>query len=878
MLKRISKFGIKLSLVCLSLFFVSLVVLFNSNIKPKAATSKVYYVTVNVGETYETTGINYHCDEDGSYVIYGTDSTLKTYTKAETSSTLWGIEVDPDDPETGFANRYVCKANLTNLSESTTYYYQIVVGNEKSDIKSFKSAPDSGSTSFLFLTDTQSSNTSGFNKVNDLVKAIEKIDKNLNMVLMTGDIVDRGGYSAQWNSLFEGLTSLERYQQATIPGNHEYYHSKDSSYINASIYNQFYNNPQNGPDDRINSSYFFKYADALIIMLDIMPNTQDPYDLEVNKAWFKDVVRNNPSRWIIVGSHAGAITAGVYAHDAKQIWNNWSETFEECQVDLALSGHEHIYIRKDLWYQGEYNEELGVTYLVGPAAGQKDYAAQTTEGLTVKRGNYRGQIVKIQGTKMTVTLYDTTGTEYATFTLNAKRNTAPSEVTDAELLDSIECSYDEETGKGYITWTPDAWGNVTKVSCSGDSTWEQLIPSCAEAFASHTLNGLDTSKNYKYTVTMHKADGTTISKDLTLLLNPDLLPNAVTISGNKKINVGETTQLTATLTPEGCDQSVIWSSADEAIATVDENGLVTGVSAGRVRIKAVSAVNPKATRTHLIEVVATAKPETFEFSVPGDVYVGDEIKLNVVVTPLEATKKGVWDTDNYDVAQVVDGTLYAMGAGTVTITGAAESDPSLTYSLTITVYNKLSSIQINDTKSINLFETHKLSYTVNEGAKPDQTVVWSSSDSNIISVDQNGNIKALAKGSATITITCGELTHSVTISVVEVVRNISYNLDGGTLPADAPTTYVVGIGQKTLPTPSKDGYTFKGWYNGEVKVTSISENENEDIALTAKWEQVASTQPSTEPAKKGCGCGKSIYMFEVISAITLLAFVLRKRK
>ena len=254
------------------------------------------------------------------------------------------------------------------------------------------------------------------------------------MVLMTGDIVDRGGYSAQWNSLFAGLPALERYQQATLPGNHEYYHDNDPSYIDASIYNQFYNNPQNGPEDRLNSSYYFRYGDALIIMLDIMPNTKNPYDLEANKAWFKEVVQNNPSRWIIVGSHAGAITAGIYAHDAKQIWNNWSETFEECQVDLALSGHEHIYIRKDLWYQGEYNEELGVTYLVGPAAGQKDYAAQNTEGLTVKRGNYRGQIVKLQGTKMTVSLYDTTGTEFATFTLNAKRNGSPAEITDEELL------------------------------------------------------------------------------------------------------------------------------------------------------------------------------------------------------------------------------------------------------------------------------------------------------------------------------------------------------------------------------------------------------------------------------------------------------------
>ena len=55
------------------------------------------------------------------------------------------------------------------------------------------------------------------------------------------------------------------------------------------------------------------------------------------------------------------------------------------------------------------------------------------------------------------------------------------------------------------------------------------------------------------------------------------------------IYVDDTLQLSARVKPNKFDQAVIWSSSDETIATVDENGLVTAVSAGQVTITATSA-------------------------------------------------------------------------------------------------------------------------------------------------------------------------------------------------------------------------------------------------------------------------------------------------
>ncbi|WP_301538548.1 InlB B-repeat-containing protein [Bifidobacterium panos] len=64
--------------------------------------------------------------------------------------------------------------------------------------------------------------------------------------------------------------------------------------------------------------------------------------------------------------------------------------------------------------------------------------------------------------------------------------------------------------------------------------------------------------------------------------------------------------------------------------------------------------------------------------------------------------------------------------------------------------------------------------------------------------------------------------------------DITYDLDGGTLPADAPKTHTYGEETK-LPIPTKDGYTFDGWYDEDGnKVDTIPAN-GKDLKITAKW-------------------------------------------
>lgn len=76
-------------------------------------------------------------------------------------------------------------------------------------------------------------------------------------------------------------------------------------------------------------------------------------------------------------------------------------------------------------------------------------------------------------------------------------------------------------------------------------------------------------------------------------------------AGAKTIKVGETTKITATISPEDAtNQNLTWKSDDESIATVDDNGNVTGVSAGSVWIN-VSA-DENAEKCNKCKVTVTA--------------------------------------------------------------------------------------------------------------------------------------------------------------------------------------------------------------------------------------------------------------------------------
>ncbi len=78
---------------------------------------------------------------------------------------------------------------------------------------------------------------------------------------------------------------------------------------------------------------------------------------------------------------------------------------------------------------------------------------------------------------------------------------------------------------------------------------------------------------------------------------------------------------------------------------------------------------------------------------------------------------------------------------------------------------------------------------------------------------------------------------TVSFEMSNTPYSIRYELNGGTNASDAPASYSVATALDiVLPTPTKDGYDFMGWYIGDTKITTLVGRE-ENITLTAKWKE-----------------------------------------
>lgn len=86
----------------------------------------------------------------------------------------------------------------------------------------------------------------------------------------------------------------------------------------------------------------------------------------------------------------------------------------------------------------------------------------------------------------------------------------------------------------------------------------------------------------------------------------------------------------------------------------------------------------------------------------------------------------------------------------------------------------------------------------------------------------------------------GDATWAAVFTTTAIEYTVTVALDGGTLASgdSIPATYTVETAAFTLPTPTKEGFTFKGWVDGDNQpVTQIAGGTTGNISLTATWEE-----------------------------------------
>lgn len=318
----------------------------------------------------------------------------------------------------------------------------------------------------------------------------------------------------------------------------------------------------------------------------------------------------------------------------------------------------------------------------------------------------------------------------------------------------------------------------------------------------------------QFSIIAATADGNKKAKCQVIVYAKTIAVTGIRLSETSiKLNKGENRTLKATVQPENAtEKTVQWTSSDNAVATVDQDGTVTATGGGKATISATSGgVSASCSVDVYVPVTSISLSANLISLAKGSFAV-----LTATVSPDDAMDKTVqWSSDNPAVATVdQNGKVTAVDVGKAKITASAGGFSATCSIICISI--PVSSVVLDKTiLSLAKGSSEILKATVLPSDATDQAVKWSSDNPSIATVDQNGQVTAVNAGSATITATAGD--HSATCQVSVFIPVTSVSLSSTEL------TLLVGETAVLEATILPDDATDKNvsWYSSDPDVAVV---------------------------------------------------------
>lgn len=195
-----------------------------------------------------------------------------------------------------------------------------------------------------------------------MLDVLDSVSGGFDWVLCTGDQVAWGGSYNFWTQLSE-QPFYQDFMWASVQGNHDHMTSSKKTSDNFFRDSHFF--PDNGYEGQKGVSYWFRYGDVLFIMLN-NETLRSTAAYEDAIRWMEDVVEKNPSKYIVVVEHYNWI---IGPRDKIGPLGKFHEAFDRMGVDLALSGHNHVYQRTyPLFGMEAVDPEEGTYYVVNSSS------------------------------------------------------------------------------------------------------------------------------------------------------------------------------------------------------------------------------------------------------------------------------------------------------------------------------------------------------------------------------------------------------------------------------------------------------------------------------------------------------------------------------
>lgn len=267
---------------------------------------------------------------------------------------------------------------------------------------------------------------------------------------------------------------------------------------------------------------------------------------------------------------------------------------------------------------------------------------------------------------------------------------------------------------------------------------------------------------------------------------------------------------------------MIWKSSNEAVATVDDKGMVTVKSVGQTIITVRPVRADLSNGDVYDECVLTVKDDPIT-AIKTDVTSlnmvrGDTYQVVTTLTPANPTDRTLtWTTNKASVATVNNGLITATGVGTATImVQGGNAAPVL---IEVTVRERITSIAFEETSvSIAVKETKKLNVIFTPDAGVNKNLTFYSSDNSVVTVAADGTITGMAVGKAMVTCIAEDLgeyrpiTCNVTVTQ-EVIRPTAFTVD--------PLEKTIQAGETFQITPI---FTPENTSNREVRYQTLDES------------------------------------------------------
>lgn len=348
-------------------------------------------------------------------------------------------------------------------------------------------------------------------------------------------------------------------------------------------------------------------------------------------------------------------------------------------------------------------------------------------------------------------------------------------------------------------------------------------------YSKETYEFIDATEIYEFVATEYHCESITLNSS-EVTLSPEL----------------STYQLTATVTPDNCTDSVSYESSNDNVAIVDNSGLITLVNDGNCDIT-VTCGDKTAVCSVTVENVSV-DCDTITLS-ETEITLTDKSQYDVVatVTPENCTYNVNWSSEDDSIVTIDNGGhMVAVSNGTTNIIASCGTKMA-SCPVTVSIEDvpctsiELSSAEISFTEA----GTQTLTCTVAPQNTTD-SIVWSSDNESVATVE-NGVITAKGNGSCIITATCGEYSDTCTVNVSGIVESdwtVEWNGESDSLPvgmtANENCTFVMneetGKYEITIPPNSTAGTEANVSIDNSVGKGIIEvEMEFSDLAQGQNW-------------------------------------------